>query len=137
MTATTLGRWDEAESRFGAALRLHEAWGAVPFVALTLREHAAMLRRRGAPGDRRRASRLTAQADALAPNTRPAARVADGLSERECEVLTLLADGASNKQIAQRLHLSVHTVERHVANIYLKIGARNRAEATAFALRRR
>jgi DNA-binding CsgD family transcriptional regulator/pimeloyl-ACP methyl ester carboxylesterase len=57
------------------------------------------------------------------------------LSPREQEVLRLLAAGESNRQIARRLGLSPHTVERHVANLYRKIGARGRADATAYALR--
>jgi DNA-binding CsgD family transcriptional regulator/pimeloyl-ACP methyl ester carboxylesterase len=57
------------------------------------------------------------------------------LSRRELEVLHLLAAGESNAQIARRLDLSPHTVERHVANIYRKINARGRADATAYALR--
>jgi pimeloyl-ACP methyl ester carboxylesterase/DNA-binding CsgD family transcriptional regulator len=59
----------------------------------------------------------------------------DSLSRREHEVLRLLAAGESNRQIARRLGLSPHTVERHVANLYRKIGARGRADATAYALR--
>jgi DNA-binding CsgD family transcriptional regulator len=59
----------------------------------------------------------------------------DGLSPREREVLGLVAAGESNSQIARRLGLSTHTVERHVANLYRKIGARGRADATAYALR--
>jgi pimeloyl-ACP methyl ester carboxylesterase/DNA-binding CsgD family transcriptional regulator len=58
-----------------------------------------------------------------------------GLSRRELEVLRLLAAGESNRQIARRLALSPHTIERHVANLYRKIGARGRADATAYALR--
>jgi DNA-binding CsgD family transcriptional regulator len=58
-----------------------------------------------------------------------------GLSRRELEVLQLLAAGESNRQIARRLGLSTHTVERHVANLYRKIGARGRADATVYALR--
>ena len=65
---------------------------------------------------------------------RPAAPP-DSLSRREQEVLRLLAAGESNRQIARRLGLSPHTVERHVANLYRKIGARGRADATAYALR--
>jgi predicted ATPase/DNA-binding CsgD family transcriptional regulator len=57
------------------------------------------------------------------------------LTEREKEVLCLLADGKSNKEIAAQLTLSARTVERHVSNLYSKIGARNRAEATAYAVR--
>jgi DNA-binding CsgD family transcriptional regulator/pimeloyl-ACP methyl ester carboxylesterase len=60
---------------------------------------------------------------------------ADGLSRREGEVLRLLAAGESNSQIARRLGLSTHTIERHVASLYRKIGARGRADAVAHALR--
>jgi DNA-binding CsgD family transcriptional regulator len=56
------------------------------------------------------------------------------LTAREVEVLRLIRTGATNKEIAAHLVVSVATAERHVANIYNKIGARNRAEATAFAL---
>jgi pimeloyl-ACP methyl ester carboxylesterase/DNA-binding CsgD family transcriptional regulator len=59
----------------------------------------------------------------------------NSLSRRELEVLRLVAAGESNAQIARRLGLSTHTVERHVANLYRKIGARGRADATAYALR--
>ncbi len=57
------------------------------------------------------------------------------LSRRETEVLGLLAAGRSNREIAQALFLSPRTVQRHVANAYLKIGAHNKADATAYALR--
>ncbi len=60
-----------------------------------------------------------------------------GLTNRETEILRLVAEGNSNKEIAAALSLSVHTVERHVANIYAKIGARGRADATAYAHRNR
>jgi len=66
---------------------------------------------------------------------RRATSPSDGLSRRELEVLRLVAGGESNAQIARRLGLSTHTVERHVANMYRKIGARGRADATAYALR--
>jgi DNA-binding CsgD family transcriptional regulator len=58
----------------------------------------------------------------------------DRLTAREAEVLGLLAAGKTNKEIAAQLVLSPATVERHVANLYRKIGARRRAEATAYAL---
>ncbi len=60
----------------------------------------------------------------------------EGLTAREAEVLGLLAGGRTNKEIASALVLSVSTVQRHVANVYAKIGAHGRAEATAYALRR-
>jgi DNA-binding NarL/FixJ family response regulator len=58
-----------------------------------------------------------------------------GLSRREAEVLALLATGRSNRDIARVLFLSPRTVQRHVANLYPKIGAHTKAEATAYALR--
>jgi DNA-binding CsgD family transcriptional regulator/pimeloyl-ACP methyl ester carboxylesterase len=66
---------------------------------------------------------------------RRVAPASDGLSAREHEVLQLVAAGESNSQIARRLGLSTHTIERHVANVYRKIGARGRADATAYAMR--
>jgi DNA-binding CsgD family transcriptional regulator/pimeloyl-ACP methyl ester carboxylesterase len=60
----------------------------------------------------------------------------NGLTPREAEVLRLLAGGGTNAAIARSLDITEHTVERHVANLYRKIGARGRAEATAYALRR-
>jgi DNA-binding CsgD family transcriptional regulator/pimeloyl-ACP methyl ester carboxylesterase len=56
------------------------------------------------------------------------------LSPRETEVLTLLASGHTNSEIASALNLSRSTVDRHVANIYAKLNLRNRAEATRWAL---
>lgn len=70
----------------------------------------------------------------LVESTRAGAGRPDGLTGREVEVLRALAAGRSNKEIAAELVLSVHTVERHVANAYRKIGAHNRAEATAYAV---
>jgi predicted ATPase/DNA-binding CsgD family transcriptional regulator len=67
--------------------------------------------------------------DVAAPVDRPA-----GLSPREVEILRLVAGGESNQAIADRLVLSRRTVENHIANVYSKIGAANRVEATRFAL---
>ena len=60
---------------------------------------------------------------------------AHGLSERELEVLRLLAAGRSNREIGDDLFISPATAARHVANIYAKLGVESRAEATAFAHR--
>ena len=51
------------------------------------------------------------------------------LSRRETEVLNLLAKGLSNKEIAQALRISAHTVRNHLANIYPKLGVHSRLEA--------
>src|SRR3954467_1504092 len=57
------------------------------------------------------------------------------LSEREREVLSLMASGATNKEIAGRLFLSPHTVKEHTSSLYRKLGVRNRAEAVQKAQR--
>jgi DNA-binding NarL/FixJ family response regulator len=57
------------------------------------------------------------------------------LSEREREVLSLLATGATNREIADSLYLSPHTVKEHTSALYRKLGARNRAEAVQRAER--
>ena len=56
-----------------------------------------------------------------------------GLSDREREVLALVATGATNKEIAATLYLSPHTVKEHTSAIYRKLGVRNRAEAVKSA----
>jgi DNA-binding NarL/FixJ family response regulator len=57
------------------------------------------------------------------------------LSQREREVLAMLAEGATNREIADRLHLSPHTVKEHASSLYRKLGARNRTEAVRRAER--
>jgi two-component system, NarL family, response regulator NreC len=57
------------------------------------------------------------------------------LSAREREVLILIADGLTGKRIAERLHLSPNTVERHRTNIMNKLGLHSRAELIRFAIR--
>jgi DNA-binding NarL/FixJ family response regulator len=57
----------------------------------------------------------------------------DGLTAREIEVLGLIAAGKTNKVIARELFLSEKTVDRHVSNIFLKLGVSSRAAATAYA----
>jgi pimeloyl-ACP methyl ester carboxylesterase/DNA-binding CsgD family transcriptional regulator len=58
------------------------------------------------------------------------------LSSRQCEVLRFIAQGRTTREIAEALVLSERTVERHIADVYAKIGARNRSEATAYYLSR-
>ena len=57
----------------------------------------------------------------------------DPLSERELEVLHLMANGASNDEIAERLVIAVSTVKRHVSNILGKLTASNRTQAVSRA----
>jgi class 3 adenylate cyclase/pimeloyl-ACP methyl ester carboxylesterase/DNA-binding CsgD family transcriptional regulator len=59
----------------------------------------------------------------------------DHLTAREVEVLRLIAAGRTNAEISLELTLSLRTVARHITNIYGKIGARGKADATAYAIR--
>ena len=59
-----------------------------------------------------------------------------GLTSRELAILPLLADGRTNREIGERLHISQHTAANHVRSILLKTGCANRTEAAAWALRR-
>jgi DNA-binding NarL/FixJ family response regulator len=58
-----------------------------------------------------------------------------GLSARESDVLALIVQGLTNKQIADRLYLSVNSVKTYVRNAYAKVGAANRSQAVGWALR--
>jgi HD-GYP domain-containing protein (c-di-GMP phosphodiesterase class II) len=98
------------------------------------REEAAITLRGEAAAGRlcRDAVEAVLEAAGHAPASRPA-RPGD-LTEREVEVLLLLARGLTNKQIAARLVVSPRTVQHHVAHIYLKIDRRTRAGAAMFAM---
>ena len=59
----------------------------------------------------------------------------DGLTAREAEVLTLIAQGLSNRELQERLFVSEATVKTHINSIFSKIGARDRAQAVTYAYR--
>jgi two-component system response regulator DesR len=80
-----------------------------------------------------RAVRMVGQGMTLFPPK--AEQPAPLLSEREREVLELIGAGSTNREIAQRLYLSPHTVKEHTSALYRKLGARNRAEAVQLAQR--
>lgn len=116
----------EVSRRLAAALprgRLVELAGSSPTLFLE-----------DAPGDRDLVTRFLNSGEIREPVAREAPR-ADGVTARELDVLRLVAAGESNAEIARRLGITVHTVERHAANLYRKIGARGRADAAAYALR--
>ena len=73
---------------------------------------------------------------AAAGEARRAAPVAHpaGLTDREVEVLRLIARGRANKQVASVLRISAKTVGRHIEHIYAKAGVSTRAGATLFAM---
>ncbi len=70
----------------------------------------------------------------VTPNAQP---LVEPLTEREREVLQLLAQGLSNKAIAQKLYVSVRTVEGHLANLYGKLQVKSRTEAALWVLQNR
>ena len=66
----------------------------------------------------------------------PSSADSDGLSQRELQVLVLIAEGCSNREIGERLFISQHTAANHVRSILQKSGCANRAEAAAYAVHR-
>lgn len=87
--------------------------------------------------------RIAAGEDVVAtpPTPRPALRDLNwpakdhGLTERESQILVLLAEGLSNREIAAALHLSAETVKSYLRQVFAKLGLRNRVEATTFVHR--
>ncbi|WP_173923371.1 AAA family ATPase [Agromyces sp. Marseille-P2726] len=132
--------------RFAGALHLAERSDAPLHAARTLAAHATHLRR---------ADRTSQEATALAERARAIAepagmvrvlraldrgmgvaasvRESGGLTERERDVIGLLAEGLSNREIAGRLVISEHTAANHVRNILTKTGAANRTQAARYA----
>ncbi len=118
---------------YADALRVLRALDRDPrFDETPLRPYAQLLARRGTAGfvDRLIAALRTAPAPSPA---RPASL--DPLTPREREILALLAEGLTNKEIAQRLVLGTRTVETHVARILGKLGVPSRSRAIAAYLR--
>ena len=105
-------------------LRVHAGDGVMSY-GLAEGSRAPLPDETGAP------TRRTEEADGV-PGTTPV-RLEEPLSERELEVLSLVASGRTNAEIAKDLFVALGTVKSHVNNIYRKLGAANRAEAAARA----
>jgi len=82
-----------------------------------------------------RIAKLVVQRARMAPTGQAATVTAANLTERELEVLRLLADGLDNRQIGEALYLSPTTVKRHVSTIVVKLGVSNRVQAAIWAVR--
>jgi DNA-binding CsgD family transcriptional regulator len=119
-----------------AHLMLAEALRALdPEVAVVeARSALAVFEDLGAGGEADVAAALLRELGVKAARSGP--KGVGALTKREQEVLSLLGEGLSNPEIAERLYLSRKTVEHHVASILSKLGARNRAEAAAESVRR-
>jgi DNA-binding NarL/FixJ family response regulator len=78
-------------------------------------------------------ARLLAAVDAAPRPATPPAALPDDLTPREAEVLTLIAAGFSNREIAARLVVSDATVKTHINHVFAKISARDRAQAVHYA----
>jgi DNA-binding NarL/FixJ family response regulator len=72
---------------------------------------------------------------AARPAPKAAERLLSELTERELEVLRLIANGKDNAQIAAELHISAKTVKNHISNILMKLQIKNRIQAAVFAVR--
>jgi DNA-binding CsgD family transcriptional regulator/Arc/MetJ family transcription regulator len=144
--AALVGDLERARGHFARARGQLDAGRWPPWRAIADYDEALALYRRGEHGAEPLLAAARAQfdelgmvwwseqAESLSRKVATASIHPDGLTTREVEILRLLAQGARNKEIAEQLVVSVHTVERHLANIYVKISARNRAEATVYAL---
>jgi DNA-binding NarL/FixJ family response regulator len=150
--ALALEMVDQAVRHHADAVAMERRIGSTPCLAIAQLNHARALATRGGSGDREAARRLleesmlTARRLGLAPTAEAAAALADKLSgvnlagaasltTREREISTLVAQGLSNRQIAEQLVLSERTVETHIRNLLMKLGLRNRTEVAAWALR--
>ncbi len=151
--------WDKAQTHCEDAIEIAAKARSRPELARACLDYARMLAARDRKGDLQQAAQLLTTASPLladlsmehllnsanelaerlrAPAIPAPARAAypDRLSSREVEVLTLVARGRSNQQIADELVLSPKTVARHVSNIFDKIRVDNRSGATAYAFER-
>jgi DNA-binding NarL/FixJ family response regulator len=94
------------------------------------------LRRGRLESSRRHHTSVANRSTETRPDLSSTPRGGRDLSERERQIIRLVADGLSNQAIAEHLHLSLHTVRNHVQNILAKLDAHTRLEAVAIATRR-
>ena len=93
------------------------------------RVHAALMNAAGRASEPAQAPGLNGIDDGTAPR----GLLPDGLTEREAEILRLIAQGLNNPEIAARLFVTAHTVKSHINRIFAKTGSRDRAAAIRYA----
>ena len=154
LLAHTMGKPDDAVAHFEAALAFCRTAGYRPELAWTCHDYAEALLQGSGSKDRGEVASLLEEASSIstelgmkplqervvelqqkAGTRRRSPAYPDGLTEREVEVLRLIASGRSNQEIADELFISQHTVVRHASNIFSKIGVTNRTEAASYATR--
>ena len=150
-----MGNLDQAAAHFEDALAFCRKAGYRPELAWSCCDYADLLRERDSEGDRAKAISLLDESLAISselgmrplmervterleriqarPSTAPA--YPDGLTQREVEVLRLIAAGKTDREIGEELSISVSTASTHVRNILNKANVANRTEATAYAAR--
>ena len=150
--ASVLGRTDDALAHFEAAQLAHRAYRADIWITHTDIDEAVARLRRGTEEEARRVARLldtaaeasrrggwralAARADELRGTLQRKQRTAPGgLTPREVEVACLVAQGHSNREIAETFVLSERTVETHVQHILTKLSFTSRSEIAAWAVR--
>jgi LuxR family transcriptional regulator, maltose regulon positive regulatory protein len=134
--------FEAAEARLGLALALH-ALGRHGEASAEARGAHDTFEKLDASTSRIRAASLISEIDGRSrdvhadpsPANARTARKGSSLTSRELEVLKLVSDGLSNKEIGHRLYLSEHTVHRHVANLLRKLDLTSRTAAAAHAAR--
>ena len=154
LLAQTMGKLDLAAGHFEEALTCCRKTDYRPELAWTCCDYADSLCQRGGLGDRERAAALLDESLAIstelgmlplmeraalrreALEALPAspATYPDGLTQREVEVLGLIALGKNNREIAEELVISLRTVAHHVTSILAKTAAANRTEAARYAI---
>jgi DNA-binding CsgD family transcriptional regulator len=152
LLAHAVGQKRRAWSHFEQALAFCRASGFNSELAWTCHDYAAALLDSGARDDRAKAAALLDEGEQIATSLGLVllrkrisafreryrlrlARNPAGLTTREFEVLQLLASGKANKDIAEALFISTHTVAVHVARVLEKTGSSNRTAAVAYATR--
>ena len=149
-----LGRLDQAVEHFQSAMDFCQKSGFPPQSARVSLYYAGTLLERGGAGDRDQARTLIEEAlvqansHGMGPLIDELTRLQDeisasragssnpaGLTQREADVIRLIAQGKTDREIAEELIIAIRTVTTHVGNILNKTGAANRAEAASFATR--
>jgi len=147
--AATCGRLDAAERHFREAITFEERMGARPFAALSRMYLADVLHARGGAGNLAAAAQVARTALAAMRMMDMPGRVAQceqvlaaidaemseriALTPREREIMVLVTEGLSNRQIAERLFVSERTVETHVSHVLAKLGGSTRTDIVAWA----